>query len=125
MAKKLVFSMFLAVLVLAGLPVQAQQGEKFQYGGSTDPLGTGNDVIGGESMMAKPKRPSSSPVFLSGTGPINLRAGAYVSHEPKPVDGQTYEQPGKPKPNSAIIYNQTLQEKKEEPPLDWGMTPFH
>ncbi|NBX65545.1 MAG: hypothetical protein EBQ96_00940 [Proteobacteria bacterium] len=126
MAKNLTFSVFLAILILGAFPVQAQQSGNYQYGGSTDPLGTGNDLIGVDPALAKPKRPSSGPVFLSGTGPINLRAGAYVSHEPVPQQDPALQQPAQPKPNSAIIYNETLQQKKEADTLNsgWDSNPF-
>ncbi len=123
MSKKLLFSLFLAASFLASIPSHAQQAEHYEYGGSTDPLGTG------AMQQAVKAKPSGSPVFLRGTGPINLRPGAYISHDPAQVEAQPQDA-AKPKPTSTIIYNQSLQDKKRANMLDespfppgWGDYP--
>lgn len=128
MAKKLVFTVFLALVLGVGFAAYAQ--DTYQYGGSTDPLGLGNDPTKAPAATGKPAR-AASPVYLSGTGPINLRPNAYMAHQPQDPAAQDPSAVQKPKPTSAIIYNQNLQQQKKIDALDqspfppgWGDYPF-
>ncbi|MBU6235315.1 MAG: hypothetical protein KGQ41_05685 [Alphaproteobacteria bacterium] len=105
------------VIILSGAAAFAQDTpDSMPLGGPLDPLGVGGEGTA-DTGAAKPARAPSAPVYLSGSGPINLRPGAYVSHQgemQQPAVTPTEEPwpPAPPTGNSAAAYNKALSDSK-------------
>ena len=125
MTKQLVFTLICALSLAAISTAYAQQTkapDSFTYGGPVDPYGTGNPLA--DEAAAKSVRGSGTPVFLSGTGPINLRPGAYIPHDP--VQDPNANQPPEAveeKATSAAIFNENRLKQKAALSQDTG-SPF-
>lgn len=117
--KKLLFVTALIAMSIVATPTWAQQqsgGNTGQYGGPTDPLGTGSNPLA-EAAAAKMQKSVSSTAVLSGVGPINLRPGGYVSHRKDqtiPIQAEGGEPWPAKSDNSAAAHNQAQQQKRTQ-----------